>query len=254
MVTRIFSLLLTLVIAGGVIFSVRSCSSNNPSFMSDAQVRERMQAEVARDPSAAAFFSKFETLFPEEHARFLDQMVALYRGGATQEQAFNAGQRTMTTFIEANVAHAASADPETLTALARTLSAGVNALASENPTLCAQLIRTGVASSHAALSLSPSSRDAMMQITNHTLDAIAAGRSAPTQYVDPTDADMNQLVGVYTAQGGDVASLAAFGDPAQLAALDTNAVCRTGQSLWNAVLLMPGDFIPRFVSYSMRNG
>lgn len=254
MARRIFIWVFTAVVALGVAYGVQSFSSNAPMFMSDDAVRERMLREVNRHPEAGAFLAKFEELFPEDHARFVDEMVRLYRAGASEEEAFNAGQTQMNAFMDQNKSHVMAAEPEMLRRVGVALTDGMGALSTENPGMCAQVLRSGAVSPQAAMSLSPRGRQAMTNITLVMLDAIASGRRAPTQYVDPSQAELERVVQIYQQRGGDIPTLDAFGDPARMARLGEGAVCQTGHQLWSAVMAMPGDFVPRFVSYSMRQG
>lgn len=245
--------LFALVAAG---FGVRQYAPHYlpDQFTTDAVLAERMAARIMEDPSAAAFYTKFEALFPIDHAEFVNQLVLLQRRGGTQQQAMVLGQSYMTSFIEDNQRHAAAADPAALIALGEALGEGMRALGREDPNLCALYLRNGNVPPQLLMNLSTETKQTFMGVTSALLDAMHSGKTNPAQYAAPSEAQWLAWLARYEALGGDQRVLEAFNTPAQMRSMPAAEVCRAADVMWSAVLSAEDDFAPRFVSYSMTAG
>lgn len=220
-------------------------------FTTDEILAERMGERLREEPMAAAFAAKFEELFPADYEELMRQLVILWRRGGTQEQASVLGESYMTRFIEDNKHHTAAADPESLMALGRALSVGMSALRRESPTLCALYMQQGNVPPQMLETLSDETKQTFIDVTVAMLDAIAAGKRAPTQYAEPSEAQWVAWLARYDALGGDQNVLAAMNSPSAAAALSPSQTCEAADLTWTAVLSAEDDFAPRFISYSM---
>jgi hypothetical protein len=219
----------------------------------DEVVRDRMRAQIAvDDPHIAAFFDKFETLFPADYEEVMTRSVAMYRRRAAQHEARQFGERYMQSFLNDNKTHLSAAEPASLVALGQAIGDGTAQLGHDSPTLCVEFLTAGGAPSFAPNQLSAESRGALVRITNAMLDSIASGRRAQVQYADPTEAQWAAWLERYANLGGDRSVLEALNSTAVLRTLPPDAVCNSAVVMWRAVLEAEDDFAARFVSYSMR--
>lgn len=220
----------------------------------DAVLMDRLRTQITEDGRAEPFFAKFETLFPADYNELMTQLVALYRRGGTEQQAMRLGESYMTSFIEDNQQHVAAAEPAVLTELGRAISNGTTLLREENVVVCGEAFRSSSSFNAPVEGMSTPTQDAFVAISVQMLEGIASGKRAPTQYVEPSQAQWLALVGRYQELGGDVAALEASANPVMMRRLPPDAVCGMVDLLWKAALQAEDDFLPRFVSHSMRQG
>jgi hypothetical protein len=253
---RGFLILIVLVgaIAGGG-YGVREYAPQYlpDQWTTDAVLRERMRARVAEDDeNVAAFFEKFETLFPADYNELMGRSVELYRRGGSREEASALGGRYMRSFIADNQRHVSAAQPEALLELGRAIEAGTSQMRRENLAQCVQFLTDNAGASMDYSTLTPDTRQAFVRITNAMLDSIASGMRTPAQYAEPTQAQWEAWLARYPALGGDRAMLDALGSDARLRTLPPDQVCAAAELMWTAVLSAEDDFGARFVSFSMR--
>jgi hypothetical protein len=234
-------------------FNLQSCAGMVAQFQAgrEAQARERLRTQLISNENIGPFFRQFETAFPEEFDAFLEGGRDLERRRAGQREVFEFAQTYMADFVATNQHYVVQAEPGELTALGASVGAMLSALRGEDTRACADYLRTGATSYRRSMSLSPSTRQIMTDGGNAMLSAIASGKRQQTHYSEPTEAEAAVWLCRFTALGGDPDVLAAFEDEARFRLIDPAEICRAGDLMWQAVLQMPGDFVPRFVSMSM---
>ena len=219
---------------------------------SDAVLTQRFRERMREDVRADAFFTKFEQLFPADYSELMAQVVALSRRDGTEQQALVLGESYMRRFIEDNQIHVAGAEPAVLTELGRAISHGTTLLREEDANVCGNAFREGRGFNVQTQGMSAATQDAFLQIGLAMLDGIASGKRAQTVYVQPSDAQWMALVSRYEALGGDATALQASASPAQMQVMPAATLCGMVERLWVAALQAEDDFVPRFVSFSMR--
>jgi hypothetical protein len=242
-------ILLSLAALAGAFFGVRQYAPQYlpDRFTTDAMLRERFRERIAAENvGAAAFFAKFETLFPADNEALMSELIALYRRGGTEQQARVLGESYMTSFVEDNKHYIARAEPAALTSLASTLREGARALRRENPAACMASLSGGPIPS-ASGAPSPALTSAAVAM----LDTIASGRNQATRYEAPTEQQLIAWLDRYASLGGDRAVLEAFENTALLSRFEPDALCEASELMWTAALQAEDDFVPRFVSMAM---
>lgn len=242
-------ILLSLAALAGAFFGVRQYAPQYlpDRFTTDAMLRERFRERIAAENvGAAAFFAKFETLFPADNEALMSELIALYRRGGTEQQARVLGESYMTSFVEDNKHYIARAEPAALTSLASTLREGARALRRENPAACMASLSGGPIPS-ASGAPSPALTSAAVAM----LDTIASGRNQATRYEAPTEQQLISWLDRYASLGGDRAVLEAFENTTLLSRFEPDALCEASELMWTAALQAEDDFVPRFVSMAM---
>jgi hypothetical protein len=239
-----------LIVGGG--YGVRTYAPQYlpDDWTTDAVLRDRLRERAMEDERSAAFFAKFETLFPADHGEVMTQLVALHRRGGSREDAQRLGESYMTSFITDNRLHVAAADPAALRELAVSFAEGTRQLRQESAIICAQTFRDGRRFAVPPDQLSPETQRAFIRITLAMLDAIASGKRAPQQYAEPTEAQWLAMMQRYAALGGSETALQTIGYNSS--ALSPDETCAVAEHLWTAVAQAEDDFTARFVSFSMR--
>lgn len=220
----------------------------------DTVLKERIREGIGTEAHADAFFTKFEQLFPADYNELMTQLVALYRRGGSETQALTLGKSYMRQFIEDNQSHVANAEPAVLTELGRSITQGITVLRQEDASMCGEAFRAGAGFNLPVEGMSPTAQDAFWNISLVMLDGIASGKRTPTEYAAPSEAQWVGLISRYEALGGDRRALEASASEAQMRMMPAAQVCTLVEHMWMAALQAEDDFVPRFVSHSMRQG
>jgi hypothetical protein len=246
--------LLLIGLIGGGGYAVREYAPQYlpDQWTSDAVLTQRLRERLDEDSRAEAFFTQFEALFPADYDELMLQLVRLYRRGGTQQQAFTLGERYMTSFIEDNQQHVAAAEPAQLVELGQAIAQGTTLLRQENEAVCGEAFRSQRGFNVPVTGMSQETQDAFTRISLAMLNGIASGKRTPTEYAAPSEAQWLALVTRYEAVGGDRAALEASASDAQMRTLPAATVCGMVERLWAAAVQAEDDFVPRFVSHSMR--
>lgn len=243
-----------IALIGGGGYAVRTYAPQYlpDQWTSDEVLEQRFRERMREDVRADAFFTKFEQLFPADYNELMAQAVALYRRNGTEQQGFVLGQTYLRSFIEDNQAHIVGAEPAVLTALGQAISHSTTLLREEDADICGNAFREGRGFSVETEGMSAATQDAFLQVGLAMLDGIASGKRAQVIYVQPSDEQWIALVSRYEALGGDTAALQASASPSLMRAMPAAKVCEMVERMWVAALQAEDDFMPRFVSFSMR--
>jgi BMFP domain-containing protein YqiC len=220
---------------------------NQPAQPSEAEQQEDARIQLLADPSTGPIFQRLEIYYPAETQAMLDQTLAIYRRGGSQEEAGAVVRATMMEIVNRNAVHASRAEPAALRASAQTTLDSLDVLQREDVEACQEMLLQENLSSETRRRQSRDVHRVLATVTVATLDAIHSGQTNPREYAPLLGQDYEAMFSKFEALGGDREVLRTLMGEAG-GSLSPDVACRTGRLFWSAILSAPGDFPERYMS------
>jgi hypothetical protein len=229
---------------------VASCGPSGHEPQTDTELQEDARIQFLSDPEFGPVFQRMEVYYPTETQALLDETLAIYRRGGSQEEAGAVSRATMARILQRDTGHVANAEPAALRAIAQTTLSLLEVLQRTDLAACQEVLVQGDLSVLTRQRVSDEVHRALANGTVATLDAIQSGKSAPQTYARLTPEDYRLMFAHFAADEDARANLQTLMS-GNGGAVAPDVACDTGNRMWSGILGAPRDLPERYISEIM---
>ena len=232
--TRKVSRVGTGALAAIALFSLPACD-----LLAPPTAEEQFEQAIGEDSDFSAMYDVMKEEFPDDYARFRDEMVALLETSDNPRDGFNTARDFMLGFIAANAADFRAAPTPVLLETRDANIALMEMLAEQDDRLCGNFAMRGLQFGDEPVG---EAKEQLGRVTAMQLSTIAAGRKNPTQRSEPTQGDVDALIAALERQGMSKDEVDTFlMGTLPFQGLPPVEECRLGVTVYGALADVPDD-------------